>query len=145
MDNPEAYAHYRRSLELRTQGELLKALAEVETATRLAPLDPANHFTLGSLETGIGIWHGHKTLVSEGLDALWLATALDPKWILPWTEIGVTLLDTDRPAEAVEHLRNVESESRHLDSGYYSVLGAAYWKLDRHCPRPWQHSRRRSN
>ena len=131
VSNPEAYAHYRRSLELQMQGKLHEALAEVETAARLDPLDPANHFTLGSVKTGIGIWRGDSALVNEGLDALWLAVALDPEWVKPWTEIGSTLLHTGRSAEAVAHLRDVKPECRPLDSDYYSALGAAYWKLDR--------------
>ena len=40
VSNPEAYAHYRRSLELQAQGKLYEALAEVETAARLDSLDP---------------------------------------------------------------------------------------------------------
>ena len=129
VSNPEAYAHYRRSLELQVQGKLHEALAEVETAARLDPLDPANHFTLGSVKTGIGIGRGDITLVNEGMDALWLTVALDPNWILPWTEIGSTLHHTDRPAEAVKHLRGVKPECGPLDSHYHSALGAAYWKL----------------
>ena len=50
VSNPEAYVHYRRSLELRMQGKLHEALTEVEIAAQLAPLDPANHFTLGSVK-----------------------------------------------------------------------------------------------
>ena len=130
VSNPDAYAHYRRGLELGMQGKLHEALAEVETAARLDPLDPANHFTLGSEKTGIGIRRGDTALVNEGLDALWLAVALAPKWIIPWTEIGLTLHHTNRSAEAVEHLRNVKPECGPLDSHYYSALGAAYWKLN---------------
>ena len=129
VSNPEAYAHYRRSMELQVQGRLHEALAEVETAARLDPLDPAYPFTLGSVKTGIGIECGDMPLVKAGMDALWLAVMLDPKWILPWTEIGLTLLHTDRPAEAVEHLRGVKPECSPLDSRYYSALGAAHWKL----------------
>ena len=129
VSNPEAYAHYRRSLELQVQGRLHEALAEVETAARLDPLDPANHFTLGSVKTGIGVERGDAALVNEGMDALWLTVALDPNWILPWTEIGSTLHHTDRPAEAVKHLRGVKPECGPLDSHYHSTLGAAYWKL----------------
>ena len=131
VSNAEAYAHYRRSLELQIQGKLHEALTEVEIATRLDPLDPANHFTLGSVKTDIGIGRGDTTLIREGLDALWMAVALDPKWIVPWTEIGSTLLHTDRTEEAVAHLRDVKPECGPLDSRYYSALGAAYWKLDR--------------
>ena len=131
VTNPDAYAHYRRSLELRMDGKLWEALAEVEIAARLDPLDPANHCTLGSVKTGIGIGRGNTALVDEGLDALWLAVALDPNWILPWTEIGLTLLHTDRPAEAVAHLRGVKPECGPLDSGYYCALGQAQWKLGR--------------
>ena len=107
VNNPEAYAHYRRSLELRMQGKLHEALAEVETAAQLDPLDPANHVTLGSVKTGMSIGSGDTALVNEGLDALWLAVTLDPKWILPWTEIGMVLLHTDRPEEAVAHFLSV--------------------------------------
>ena len=131
VSNIEANAHYRRSLELQMQGTLHEALAEVETAARLDPLDPVYHFTLGSVKTGIGMGSGDSALVNEGLNALWLAVTLDRKWILPWTEIGTTLLHTDRPEEAVAHLRSVKPECGPLDSGYYSTLGAAYWKVDR--------------
>ena len=131
VSNPDAFAHYRRSLELRMQGRLHEALAEVEMAARLDPLDPVYHFTLGSVKTGIGIGRYDTALVSKGLNALWLAVALDPKWILPWNEIGLTLLHTDRAEEAVRHLRDVKPECGPLDSGYYSALGAAFWKLNR--------------
>lgn len=129
ISNPEAYAHYRQSLELRMQGRLHESLIEVETAARLDPLDPANHLTLGSVKTEIGIERGDTVLISEGLSALWTAATLDPTWILPWTEIGATLHHTGRTAEAVEHLRNMNPECGPLDSRYHCVLGAAYWKL----------------
>ena len=129
VSNPEAYAHYRRSFELQMQGKPAEALSAVEIAARLDPLDPANHFTLGSVKTSIGIAHGDVDLVNDGLDALWLAVTLDPNWILPWTEIGSTLYHTDRPAEAVAHLRSVKSECGPLDSQYHSTLGTACWKL----------------
>ena len=131
VSNPDAYAHCRRSLEIRMDGKLWEALAEVEIAARLDPLDPANHCTLGSVKTGIGIGRGNTALVGEGLDSLWLAVALDPNWILPWTEIGLTLLHTDRLAEAVAHLRGVKPECGPLDSGYYCALGQEQWKLGR--------------
>lgn len=129
VNNPEAYAHYRRSLELQMQGKHREALSEVEIAARLDPLDPANHFTLGSAKTAIGIGRGDMDLVKEGLDALWLAVTLDPRWILPWTEIGSTLYYTDRPAEAVAHLRSIKPECGPLDSRYHSTLGTAEWKI----------------
>ena len=131
VGNPEAYAHYRRSQELQVQGKLHEALVEVEKAARLDPLDPANRFTLGSVKTGIGMWNDDTALVNEGLNALRLAVKLDPKWIVPWTEIGMTLLHTGRPEEAVAHLRNMKPECGPLDSHYYSALGTAYWKLHR--------------
>ena len=131
VSNPEAYAHYRRAQELQMQGRSGEALVEVEQAARLDPLDPANHFSLGSVKTSIGIRRGDTSLVNAGLDALWLAATLDPKWIVPWTEIGEILLHTGRPEEAVTHLRNVKPECGPLDCRYYSVLGAAYWKLER--------------
>ena len=129
VSNPEAYAHYRRSHELSMEGKWWEAMAEVEIAARLDPLDPANQFSLGSVKTGIGVGRGDIALINEGLEALWLAVALDPNWIVPWTEIGLTLLHTDRAAEAVEHLRKVKPGCGPLDSRYHSVLGAAHWKL----------------
>ncbi len=66
----DAYAHYRRSHELSTEGKWWEAMAEVEIAARLDPSDPANHFSLGSVKTGIGIERGDATLVNEGLNAL---------------------------------------------------------------------------
>ena len=129
VGNPEAYAHYRRSLEREVQGQLDEAMTELEMAARLDPLVPAYHFALGSLKTDIGIWRRDMALVNEGLDALWVAVAMHPTWILPWTAIGRTLLHTDRPAEAVEHLRGVKPECGGPHSGYHSALGAAYWKL----------------
>ena len=130
VSNPEAYAHYRRSFELQMQGKPQEALAAVEIAARLDPLDPANHFTLGSVKTSIGIARGDTDLVNEGLDALWLAVTLDPNWVLPWTEIGATLYYTDQPAEAAAHLRSVKPECGPLDSQYHCTLGRAHWKLN---------------
>lgn len=129
VSNPEAYAHYRHGFELQIQGKPNEALPEVEIAVRLDPLDPANYYTLGSVKTGIGIGRGDMDLVNEGLDALWIAATLAPRWILPWTEIGSTLYYTDRPEEAVAHLRSVKPECGPLDSHYHSTLGTAEWKL----------------
>ena len=130
VSNPEAYDHYRRSQELQAQGRLYEALAEVETAARLDPTDPANHFTIGSVKTGLGLGSGDSALVEEGLRALWLAAALDPRWIVPWTEIGAVLLQTGRAQQALAHLRNVKPDCGPLDSRYFSALGAVYWNLD---------------
>ena len=130
VSNPDAYAHYRHSQELQAQGKLREALAEVETAAKLDPLDPANHFTIGSVKTGIGFRDGEARLVEDGLSALWLAVALDPKWVLPWTEIGSTLLVIGKPAEAVRHLRSIRPDCGPLDSHYYKTLGAACWQQD---------------
>ena len=131
VNNAEAFAHYRRSLELEMQGKLPEALAELETAARLDPLEPVSHFALGSVKTGLGIGRDDKALVQQGLEALWLAVALNPQWIPPWTEIGSTLLHTERPAEAVDHLLDLKPECGPRDHHYYSTLGAAFWRVDR--------------
>ena len=94
-------------------------------------MEPVSHFALGSLKTGLGIGNEDAALVQEGLDALWLAVALAPQWIPPWTEIGSTLLHTDRSAEAVAHLLDLKPECGPKDSPYYSTLGAACWRVDR--------------
>ena len=91
----------------------------------LDPLDPANHFTLGSVKGGIGAKQGDAALVKEGLEACWLAATLDPAWVLPWAEIGFILMESGRPREAVEHLKAVKPERQPLDTRYYSALGAA--------------------
>ena len=132
VSNPKAYAHYQRSMELQIQGRIHEAIAEVTRAVELDPLDPANHFTLGSVKGGIGAKRGDAALVREGLEACWLAATLDPAWILPWAEIGFILLETGRPEEAVEHLLASGLERAPLDTRYYSALGAALREMGRY-------------
>lgn len=127
--NPDAYYHYRRSLELKMQGNLPEAVAELEMAIRLAPLDARYHYAMGAMKTGGVIWTGKTPLVDEGLNALWIAAALEPNWILPWSEIGATLHHTGRSAEAVEYLRKINPGCGPLDADYHRTLGAAYWKI----------------
>ena len=127
--NPEAYSHYRLSLELKMQVNPSEAAAELERAIKLAPLDARYHHALGSMKTQAAMWTGRTPLIDEGLNSLWMAVAIEPNWILPWTEIGSTLHHTGRSEEAVEHLRNVSPECGPLDSEYHSALGAAYWKV----------------
>ena len=130
VSNPEAYAHYQRSMELQLQGRLDEAIAEVTQAVKLDPLDPANHFTLGSAKGTIGVKTGDETLIDEALKSCWLSATLDPKWILPWAEIGWILLNSGRPREAVAHLRSVSLERGPLDSRYYTALGIALQELE---------------
>ena len=125
VSNPEAYSHYRRFGELQLQGRIHEAIAELWMAVKFDPLDPANHFTLGSYKGGIGAKQGNAALVQEGLEACWIAATLDKNWVLPWAEIGFILLQSGRPGEAVDHLRAVPPERRPLDTRYYSALGAA--------------------
>ena len=132
VSNPEAYAHYQRSTELQIQGRTDEAIAEVARAAELDPLDPANHFTLGSVKGGIGAKRGDAALVREGLEACWLAATLDQAWILPWAEIGFILLETGRPEEAVEHLLAAGPERAPLDTRYYCALGAALREMGRY-------------
>ena len=129
VENPKAYDHYQRSMEMQTQGRIDEAVAEVAKAVELDPLDPANHFTLGSAKGGIGIRNGDDALVNEGIETCWIAVRLDPSWILPWTEIGWLLLRTSRAREAVEHLQRVRPECGPLDYNYYTALGEALRRL----------------
>ena len=131
VSKPEAYAHYERSMELQIQGKMHEALAEVAKAAELDPLDPANHFTLGSVKGGIGARNGNTALVEEGLEECWLATKLDPNWLLPWTEIGWILLMAGREREAVEHLQGVAPERGSLDAYYYQAMAVALRQLGR--------------
>ena len=131
ISNPDAYAHYQRSMELQMQGRIDEALAEVMTAARLDPLDPANHFTIGSVKGGLGAQRGDMTMINEGIEACWLAVTLDPNWILPWTEIGLIHLRMGQAAEAVKHLLAVRPDCGPLDARYHSTLGTSYWYLGR--------------
>ncbi len=131
ISNPDAYEHYRRSQELQAQGKIWEALTEVEMAARLDPLDPANHFTIGSVKGGLGAARGDMAMVNEGMEACWLAVTLDPYWALPWTGIGLILLRIGRAAEAIEHLRGIKPDCGPLDNRYYSTLGTAFWQLDK--------------
>ncbi len=125
IGNPDAYAHYQRSEELQIQGRIHEAIDEVARAAELDPLDPVYHCTLGSAKGKIGAKQGDATLVKEGLEACWLAVTLDPTWILPWAEIGFILLNSDKPKEAVNHLKAVRPECGPLDTRYYTALGSA--------------------
>ena len=129
VSNPEAYAHYERSMELQIQGEMPEALAEVAKAAVLDPLDPANHFTLGSVKGGMGAKSGNAALIEEGLEECWLAAELDPSWILPWIEIGKILFMAGREKEAVEHLRRIGPERGYPDSYYFTALGLSLRQL----------------
>ena len=131
VSNPEAYAHYRRSHELQVQGDMAGAMAEVELAARLDPLDPVNHFTIGSARTHFGFINGDAVMFQEGVDALWLAATLDPHWILPWTEIGMTLLMRGEPEAALLHLRNLSAECEEPDANYHRSVGAVLSNLNR--------------
>ena len=62
VSNPEAYAHYQRSMELQWQGRSHEALAEVAKAVELDPLDPANQSTLGSAKGTLGARVGDRIL-----------------------------------------------------------------------------------
>ena len=103
----------------------MRPFRELEMAVKLDPLDPVNHFTLGSAKSTLGAKTGSSSLVQEGLDACWVAATLDQQWILPWAEIGLILLESGRPGQAVEHLRAVPPERQSLDPRYFSALGAA--------------------
>ena len=132
VSNPKAYAHYQRSMQLQVEGRLDEAVAEVARAAKLDPLDPANHFTLGSVKGTMGAQTGDRRLVREGLESCWLAVTLDPNWILPWTEIGWILLKTGRARDAVEHLKAVSPGCGPLDSRYYTALATALRQLGKH-------------
>ena len=125
ISNPEAYAHYRRFGELQLQGRIHEAVAELELAARLDPLDPANQFTLGSMKGGMGAKLGNASMVEEGLAACWVAAKLDGTWVLPWAEIGWILLESGKVTEAVGHLKAIAPERNPLDVRYYTALGAA--------------------
>ncbi len=125
ISDPEAYEHYLNGRELFDAGQMREALAELTKAVELDPLDPANHFALGSVKGGIGSATADRNLVDEALEACWMAVALDRNWIAPWTEIGWLLLISDKPHEAVEHLRSVRPQCRPLDARYYHALGLA--------------------
>ena len=129
VGNARAYKHYQRSMELQIQGRIAEALEEVAKAAKLDPLDPANHYTLGSVKGGIGLRTGDEALVEQGLEALWVAASLDPTWILPWTEIGWLLVKTGRARDAVEHLLGAKLECGPLDYYYYLALGTALREL----------------
>ena len=129
VSDPRAYDHYRRSLELQAQGKIHEAVAEVAKAAELDPLDPVNHFSLGSAKGWIGANTGNKALVEEALDSCWMAVTLDPNWIAPWTEIGWLLLRMGKASEAVKHLKSVRPECGPLDSRYYDALGTALAEL----------------
>ena len=132
ISNPEAYRHYQRSMELQTQGKIQEAIGEVAKAAELDPLDPVNHYTLGSAKGHLGAEAGDKALVEEAIQSCWLAVTFYPNWISPWTEIGWLLLRSGRAEQAVKHLKSVSPDCGPLDSRYYDALGAAHSALGEH-------------
>ena len=58
----------------------------------------------------------------------------DPRWILPWAEIGLLLTHLGRAQEAVAHLEGVAPECGPLDARYYAALGAARSLVGAHRP-----------
>ena len=132
ISNPEAYRHYQRSMELQAQGKIKEAIAEVSKAAELDPLDPVNHYTLGSAKGHLGAEAGDKALVEEAIQSCWMAVTLDPNWISPWTEVGWLMLRSGRVEQAVKHLKSVSPDCGPLDSRYYDALGAAHSALGEH-------------
>ena len=114
------------------QGQIPEALAEVAKAVDLDPLDPVNHFTLGSGLGGIGGMTGDAGLIYRGMQSCWLAHALAPDWILPWAEIGWLLLELGSAEEAVAHLEGVAPTCGPLDARYYAALGSAQRQVGEH-------------
>ena len=130
--SPEAYRHFQRSMELQYEGRTHEALREVAKAIELDPLDPANHFTMGSMLGGIGNRQRDSEMVKRGLEECRLASALDPKWILPWTEIGYILVGAGRPSDALAHLLSIPKDCGLPDARYQMALGLAYQALGNH-------------
>ena len=129
ISDSRAYEHYCYARELFDAGQIHEALSELTKAVELDPLDPANHLTLASVKGGIGIKTGDANLIDEALETCWIAVALDPNWILPWTEIGWLLLGSGKTREAAEHLRSVRPQCRPLDAKYYHALGLTLGQL----------------
>ena len=129
VSNPQAYAIYRKSMELAEQGRIQEAVAEVEKAARLDPNDPANHFSLGSGLAGIASKTGDDAMMKRALDECWAAARLAPAWILPWTEIGWIHILSGRHEEARDHLMNVPEGCGPLVSRYHQALGVANMRL----------------
>ena len=83
ISSPDAYAHYRRFVELQLEGRINDAIRELEMAVKLDPLDPVNHFTLGSAKSTIGAKTGNSSLVQEA----WTHAG----WPRHWTSSGSCL------------------------------------------------------
>ena len=129
INNPQAYELYKESKVLYDQGKVFESIAKLELATRLDPMDPANYHTLGSFRAGHGARIGDQAMVEMALQECWIAAELDPKWILPWTEIGWILVRDKRYQEALDHLQNVSEERKPLDAEYFAALGSAQGEL----------------
>ena len=125
VSNPEAYSHYRRFGELQLQGRIHEAIAELEMAVKLDPLDPANHFTLGSYKGGIGAKQGERRACPGGsgsvLGCCHAGSGMDPA-------LGRDRFHPPRERQTWRGSRAPESgapERRPLDTRCYSALGAA--------------------
>ena len=129
ISNPQAYEHYERSHDLIAEGRHAEAITEASIAAQLDPLDPVYHFSLGSAKRYMGYITRNMDIMEEALEECWIAIRLDPNWILPWTEVGMILMESGRPQEGLKHLKSVPEDCGPLDARYYRTLGITQGKL----------------
>ena len=112
-DVPELIAEQqmRLAIQARDSGDFVTAVDLLREAVAHEPDSSWYHFHLGGALGELGV-------VEEGILECQIATQLDDSWELPKVEVGIILLNADRPDEAREHLEaialNDEDPSSHL-------------------------------
>lgn len=126
IKNPPPEAAENRRLQARiarSRGQFDVSIMHLRRAIELVPTLSEAHFELGA-----SLWQSGD--IDAAIEACRKAIALKPEWELPKVEIGIALLNGDRPSEAREHLEAVlaatESPSTHLRFN----LATARWQCD---------------
>lgn len=101
-DDPEFAAEslMRLGIQARDSGDFVTAVDLLRKAVARQPDSSWYHFHLGGALGELGV-------VEEGILECQIATQLDDSWELPKVEVGIILLNADRPQDAREHLEAV--------------------------------------
>lgn len=115
----QAVEHFYRGYRMQMQGDLASAIRDYKLSLRLFPTAEASTF--------LGWVFAHVKLYAEAIEACQAAIELDPDFGNPYNDIGVYLIELERPGEAVTWLEQAIAAPR------YSARVYAYHNLGRAC------------
>ena len=100
-----------QAAQAQSEGDYETAVVHLRRAVELQPESSWYHFHLGACLGLLG-------RIEEGIQECFISAQLDDAWELPNVEVGIILLNADRPREAREHLEKLalynDDPSAHL-------------------------------